>query len=138
MSCGVRSLQQVPWWDAERRARSALRAPHPAWVRRLATRLSAFRFLAFFRSLLELLETRIVRLPASHRRYSLTKIGAESEKFETLFGARDEDSGADRIARTRVLVLSSPLPTGESVGVLRTPFLVLRTPMQSIGYAKRG
>src|ERR1700722_13307806 len=47
---GPTSLWQEPWWDAERRARSALRAPHPARVRRLATRLSAFRFLAFFRS----------------------------------------------------------------------------------------
>ena len=45
---GPTSLWQEPWWDAERRARSALRAPHPAWVRRLDTRLSAFRFLAFF------------------------------------------------------------------------------------------
>src|ERR1700722_18266939 len=45
---GPTSLWQEPWWDAERRARSALRAPHPARVRRLDTRLSAFRFLAFF------------------------------------------------------------------------------------------
>ena len=47
---GPTSLWQEPWWDAERRARSALRAPHPERVRRLDTRLSAFRFLAFFRS----------------------------------------------------------------------------------------
>src|SRR3984957_13174282 len=47
---GPTSLWQEPWWDAERRARSALRAPHPARVRRLATHLSAFRFLAFFSS----------------------------------------------------------------------------------------
>jgi hypothetical protein len=33
------------------------------------------------------------------------------------------------------LQISSPLPAcGESVGVLRTPFLVPRTPMRSIGY----
>src|SRR6202034_4050262 len=65
LSCGVRSLQQVPWWDAERRARSALRAPHPARVRRLATRLSAFRFLAFFRSYISWLKAQIVRVSAS-------------------------------------------------------------------------
>ena len=29
LSCGVRSLQQVPWWNADRRARSAEREPHP-------------------------------------------------------------------------------------------------------------
>src|SRR5208282_3911170 len=29
LSCGVRSLQQVPWWNAGRRARSAERAPRP-------------------------------------------------------------------------------------------------------------
>jgi hypothetical protein len=34
-------------------------------VRRLDTRLSAFRFLAFFRSFLGLLEARIVRMPAA-------------------------------------------------------------------------
>src|SRR5208282_1339236 len=29
LSCGVRSPQQVPWWNAGRRARSAERAPRP-------------------------------------------------------------------------------------------------------------
>jgi hypothetical protein len=62
---GPTSLWQEPWWDAERRARSALRAPHPARVRRLATRLSAFRFLAFFRSYISWLKAQIVRLPAA-------------------------------------------------------------------------
>jgi hypothetical protein len=34
LSCGVRSPQQVPWWNADRRARSAEREPHPL-MRRL-------------------------------------------------------------------------------------------------------
>jgi hypothetical protein len=29
LSCGVGSLQQEPWWDADRRARSVEREPHP-------------------------------------------------------------------------------------------------------------
>ena len=29
LSCGVGSLQQVPWWNADRRARDASRAPRP-------------------------------------------------------------------------------------------------------------
>jgi hypothetical protein len=48
LSCGVRSLQQAPWWDAERRARSDLRAAAPLGADGWTTRLSAFRFLAFF------------------------------------------------------------------------------------------
>jgi hypothetical protein len=55
----------VPWWDAERRARSALRAPQPEGCGSWTTRLSAFRFLAFFRSFLGVLEALIVRLSAS-------------------------------------------------------------------------
>ena len=47
---GPTSLWQAPWWDAERRARSALRAPQPEGCGSWTTRLSAFRFLAFFRS----------------------------------------------------------------------------------------
>ena len=72
-----RSLAQVEPWDeilplAESRGgtprgeRAALCARRTRKVRRLATRLSAFRFLAFFRSFLSflgLLEARIVRMP---------------------------------------------------------------------------
>src|SRR5580692_11366155 len=47
-----------------------------------------------------------------HRRHSLAKIGAEGEKFVTLFGARDDDSGADRIARMRSFA-SAPTIVGE-------------------------
>src|SRR5580658_9414185 len=47
---GPTSLWRVPGWDAERRARSALRAPQPEGCGSWTTRLSAFRFLAFFRS----------------------------------------------------------------------------------------
>src|ERR1700722_11261980 len=50
LSLGMNSPNGIePWWDAERRARSALRAPHPQGAR-LDTRLSAFRFLAFLLS----------------------------------------------------------------------------------------
>jgi hypothetical protein len=48
LSGGVRSLPQVPQWNAVRRARDASREPHPL-VRRLTinTRLPAFCFLLF-------------------------------------------------------------------------------------------
>jgi len=41
LSGGVRSPMQEPRWNADRRARSAERAPHPK-MRRLVLRLSAF------------------------------------------------------------------------------------------------
>jgi hypothetical protein len=40
-----------------------------------------------------------------HRRSSLAKIGAESESVAALFDARDDDSGAGRIARTLLYVV---------------------------------
>ena len=49
LSCGVRSLQQAPWWNAGRRARSAERVPHRKMRRmeKCACRRSAsFRFVA--------------------------------------------------------------------------------------------
>ena len=61
-------------------------------------RSSAFRFL--------FLSSYIVTRSADrgdtgdHRQYSLTKIAAESKAFVALFDTRDDDSGADRIART--------------------------------------
>ncbi len=61
---GPTSLWQEPWWDAERRARSALRAPHPqgcgGWIR--VSRRSASLLSSFLHSWLE---ARIVRIPAS-------------------------------------------------------------------------
>jgi hypothetical protein len=47
LSCGVGSLQQAPWWNADRRARDASREPRASADGRI-TRLSAFRFLFFF------------------------------------------------------------------------------------------
>src|SRR3984957_15586809 len=48
---GPTSLWQEPWWDAERRARSALRAPHPAggggWIRVSRRSASLLSFLTF-------------------------------------------------------------------------------------------
>ncbi len=49
------------------------------------------------------------------------------------FSPHGGEKEAMRAARTGILDL--PLPGGESIGVLRTPFLVPRTAMQGIGYA---
>ena len=101
---GPTSLWQVPWWNAERRARSALRAPHPERVRRLVPRLSAFRFLAFFRSYISWLKAKIVRLPVS----TAGSLWRRSVRRAKKFLPRDEDSGAERIARTGLLVCIRP------------------------------
>jgi hypothetical protein len=48
-------------------------------------------------------------------------------------------SSQRRWSRPRGKAIISPLPAcGESIGALRTPFLMLRTPMRSIGYVTRG
>jgi hypothetical protein len=47
LSGGVRSLPQVPWWNAERRARRKARAARKRGG--YGTRLSAFRFPFFLR-----------------------------------------------------------------------------------------
>ena len=44
LSGGVRSLPQVPWWNAERRARPDGRAPCREGTEVTEQRLSAFRF----------------------------------------------------------------------------------------------
>jgi hypothetical protein len=48
LSGGVRSPPQVPWWNADRRARDASRAAASADAVSCSVRLSAFRFLSFF------------------------------------------------------------------------------------------
>ena len=50
LSGGVRSLPQVPRWNAGRRARDASREPRPYGAEVGLKRLSAFRFLYLFRS----------------------------------------------------------------------------------------
>ncbi len=63
--------------SAQRSARAA-----PRRVRRLDTRLSAFRFLAFF--FLTVVAQGADREDTGiHRRHSLTKIGAESEEIRS-------------------------------------------------------
>ena len=47
LSCGVSSLQQAPWWNADRRARDVSREPHPLMRKFGLMRLPAFRFLLF-------------------------------------------------------------------------------------------
>src|SRR3984957_4915691 len=77
LSLGMNSpIGTEPWWDAERRARSALRAPHPkrcgGWIR--VCRRSAsllFSVLTFVARSADREATGV------HRRYSLAKIGAE-------------------------------------------------------------
>jgi hypothetical protein len=68
----------------------------------LDTRLSAFRFLAFLPFVLGNARSKDREDTGVHRRHSLAKIGAESKEFLP----RDDDSGADRIARTRRLVIA--------------------------------
>ena len=66
-----------------------------------ALRHSAFRFpFLFFLHFVGQSTDR--EATGNHRRHSLTKIGAESEKILR----RDDHSGADRIARTRLLFTS--------------------------------
>jgi len=48
LSGGVRSLPQVPWWNADRRARDASRAAASADAVSCSVHLSAFRFLFSF------------------------------------------------------------------------------------------
>ena len=76
---GPTSLWQEPWWDAERRARSALRAPHPAgcggWLRVSRRSASLLSFLTF------VAQGADREGIGSHRRFSLAKIGAESERI---------------------------------------------------------
>ena len=88
LSLGMSSpIGTEPWWDAERRARGDPRAPHPARVRRLATRLSAFRFLAFFRSFLGMLKARIVRMPVSTAGVLWRRSVRRAKRFVVLFDA---------------------------------------------------
>jgi hypothetical protein len=71
LSGGVRSLPQVPWWNADRRARDASRAAAPGGVVSWSPRLSAFRFLSFFLGLSE----RDRAQHRSHRRLRHDAIG---------------------------------------------------------------
>src|ERR1700735_5774557 len=75
--------------------RAALCARRTRKVRRLDTRLSAFRFLAFF-FLTTWFEARIVRIPVSTAGVLWRRSVRRAEKFLP----RDDDSGADRIAGT--------------------------------------
>ena len=96
LSLGMNSpIGREPWWDAERRARSALRAPHPKGAEVGYASVGVplpcfFPFLHFVARSADRVDTGV------HRRCSLAKVGAEGEKFSS----RDDDSGANRIART--------------------------------------
>ena len=104
LSLGMNSpIGTEPWWDAERRARSALRAPHPkgAEVGYASVGVPLPCFLPFLHSWLE---AQIVRIPASTAGILWRRSVRRAEKFSS----RDDDSGADRIARTRLLFHLSP------------------------------
>ena len=74
------SLRSEPWWNAERRARSALRAPQPegcgGWLR--VFRRSAFLVVL---SLPLVAQGTDREATGTHRRHSLAKIGVEGERF---------------------------------------------------------
>jgi len=125
LACVSRSLAQVEPWDeilplAESRGgtpkgeRAALCARRPplgcgGWIRvsrRSASLLSSV--VTFVAQGADREDTGI------HRRCSLTKIGVESEKILR----RDDDSGANRIARTRLLVIARSEATKQSRGGL--------------------
>jgi len=77
LSLGMNSPNGTePWWDAERRARSALRAPHPKGAEvgyaSVGVPLPCFLFLHFVARSADRENAGV------HRRHSLAKIGAES------------------------------------------------------------
>src|SRR5580692_2823921 len=94
-----------PWWDAERRARSALRAPHPercgGWLR-VCRRSASLFFSVLTFSWLKVL---IVRISAATAGILWRRSVRRAKKFSS----RDDDSGADRIARTIRLVMIAGL-----------------------------
>ena len=83
LSLGMNSpIGTEPWWDAERRARSALRAPHPKGAEVGYASVGVplpcfFPFLHFVARNADREDT------GSHRRCSLAKIGAESGRILT-------------------------------------------------------
>src|ERR1700733_15478531 len=84
------------------RALQSARRTQVRWIRTRVDRRSAFLF--FFLTFVAQSTDR--EATGNHRRHSLAKIGAESEKISR----RDDDSGANRIARTGKLVIASAFP----------------------------
>src|ERR1700733_6734794 len=98
------------------RALQSARRTQVRWIRTRVDRRSAFLF--FFLTFVAQSTDR--EGTGDHRRHSLAKIGAESEKILPL----DDDSGAGCIARTRLLALNSSLPglTRQSMRRCRTHY----------------
>jgi hypothetical protein len=99
------SLWQEPWWNADGRAHLARCEPQPKRVRRI--RISVFRrsaFLFFFSY--SWLEALIVRMPVPPPVCSDEDRRGEQENSFRL----NDDSDADRIARTGALAFSPSLP----------------------------
>src|SRR5580692_10140636 len=94
LSLGMNSpIGTEPWWNAEWRARFAKRAPRRE-MRLVPTRVVR-RSASFFFFRTSWLEAQIVRLPASTAGILWRRSVQRAEKFSS----RDNDSGADRIAR---------------------------------------
>ena len=105
LSLGMNSPIGKSRGGTPRGERAALCARRTRKVRSLATRLSAFRFLAFLPFLHSWLEAQIVRIPVSTAGVLWRRSVRRAEKFSS----RDDDSGANRIARTRSLFHLSPV-----------------------------
>ncbi len=101
LSLGMNSpIGTEPWWNAEWRARFAKRAPHRE-MRLVPTRVVR-RSASFFFLRTSWLEAQIVRLPATTAGILWRRSVQRAEKFSS----RDNDSGADHIARTITLVIA--------------------------------
>jgi hypothetical protein len=103
LSCGVRSLQQAPWWNADRRARCDQRAPRRSADRGLRVcRRSAF-LLSFF--LLGFAGLDRDERPDSTAGFAPRSL--ESKRFVPFLCRLPQTSDAGRIARTMVLGLAA-------------------------------
>jgi hypothetical protein len=96
LSLGMNSpIGTEPWWNAEWRARFAKRAPHRK-MRLVPTRVVR-RSASFFLLSYIVAQSTDRETTGHHRRHSLAKIGAESERFVVLLL---------RVTMTRVRIAS--------------------------------
>ena len=106
LSLGMNSpIGTEPWWDAERRARSALRAPHPKGAE-VGYASVGVPLPCFFPFLHFVAQSADREMPVSTAGVLWRRSVRRAEKFLP----RDDDSGADRIARTVRLALVTRHP----------------------------
>ena len=84
-------------------------------------------FLPFLHSWLE---AQIVRVPASTAGILWRRSVRRAKRFVASFGASDDDSGADRIARTRALVIPGRAASASPESIVPV-FIVLVSPEQT-------